>query len=259
MNAGEYYKDNLGRMFLAVTIFLVIVSISTMLVNLRKASKGEGLAVKIQDLKQKAEPIPRAKYENLITGFKDQYVPLDMHKKNIFTGPSGQKAEPVAVITESKYDFNKLDERLYVVKIYKKPVKLLFKGYMQLGDGAYVATINWGGKTDFKKIGDEIRGYKVVDFKKDISEAKTMWGGTEKVDKSIIILEREGSDRFNLEIGKITLEKEIYADVYDRKELKDYEVYIGSEILGNKVLDISTSQVIISTPNGEKAALNREK
>lgn len=154
--------------------------------------------------------------------------------------------------------FQNIKERFRVAKIYKKPVKLLFKGYIQLGDGTYVATINWAGKTDFKKAGDEIRGYKVVDFKKDVSEVKTLWGGTEKIDKSIITLQRDTGERFNLEIGKITLEKEIYAEVWDRKETKGYEVYIGADLLGNKILDISPSQVIIGTLNGEKVYLEKE-
>lgn len=154
--------------------------------------------------------------------------------------------------------FQDIKERMRVQKIYKKPVKLLFKGYIQLGDGTYVATINWAGKTDFKKPGDEIRGYKVVDFKKNVSEKTTLWGGTEKIDQSIITLERDTGERFNLEIGKITLEKEIYAEIWDRKETRSYDVYIGADLLGNKILDISPSQVIIGTQNGGKVYLEKE-
>lgn len=153
--------------------------------------------------------------------------------------------------------FQDIKERLRVKKIYKKPVRLLFKGYIQLGDGTYVATINWAGKTDFKKVGDEIRGYKVVDFKKDVSEIKTLWGGTERVDKSTVTLERDTGERFNLDIGKITLEKEIYAEIWDRRDARSYEVYVGSEIFDNKVLDISPSEVII-VKNGEKISLVKE-
>lgn len=154
--------------------------------------------------------------------------------------------------------FQNIKERFRIAKIYKKPVKLLFKGYIQLGDGTYVATINWAGKTDFKKVGEEIRGYKVVDFKKDVSEIKTLWGGTEKIDKSVVSLQRDSAEKFNLVIGKITLEKEIYAEIWDRKETKSYEVYIGADLLGNKILDISPSQVIIGTQNGEKVYLEKE-
>lgn len=261
MNGYNYYRWKLGRILLGATILFVIVCIGLMISNLRKVSGIVEQAGGVKELSAEPVPISHNEYEDLVKSFKEPYVPVNPHRRNIFSqqkGPEGQ-FPPEVIVPQGKYDFNKLDERLCVTKIYRKPVKLLFKGYMQLGDGAYVATINWAGKTDFKKIGDEIRGYKVADFKKNVSEKETVWGGTEKIDQSTITLERDTSEKFILEIGKITLEKEIYAEILDRKEMKSYEAYIGGEILDNKILDISADKVIIGTSKGEKVALKREK
>lgn len=255
---------NQGRILLAITVVIVVVCVWIMIVNLYKAAGGIELPSSLRELKSVPQYISHEKYEDLVRsggGLKGLYTPPSVHKKNIFSQPREKPVEWPQVepgIPEEGIDYTKPDIRFMVTKIYKKPVKLLFKGYIQLGDGTYVATINWAGKTDFKKVGDEIRGYKVVDFKKDVSERKTLWGGTEKIDKSIVTLERDTGERFNLEIGKITLEKEIYAEILDRKDSKDYEVYVGGEILGNKVLDISSTQVIINTQNGEKVILAKE-
>lgn len=259
MNGSLYYKWPLGRYLLIATTIFAVLSVGLMAKNLYKTAKIVSQTVTAGELKSIPQVISHSEYEDLLRGFKEQYAPVNVHKRNIFTKPgTAQPVRPEVIVPEGKYDFNKLDERLCITKIYKRPVKLLFKGYMQLGDGTYVATINWAGKTDFKKTGDEIRGYKVIDFKKNVSEKKTVWGGTEKIDQSTITLERGGSERFVLEIGKIALEKEIYAEIFDRKEEKNYEVYIGGEILENKVLDISPVNVIIITQNNERITIIKE-
>lgn len=259
MNSNNYYRWNLGRILLGITILIVVFCIGLMINNLYKVSGIVEKAVGIKELNTTPKPVSHAGYEDLIKSFKEPYVPVNVHRRNIFlqSRQTGQ-TPPEAIIPSGKYNFDKLDERLCVTKIYKKPVKLLFKGYIQLGDGTYVATINWAGKTDFKKVGDEIRGYKMTDFKKNVSEKKTLWGGTEKVDQSIIKLERDTNEKFILEIGKIALEKEIYAEILDRKEMRSYEAYIGGEILENKILDISLDQVIMSDSKGEKITLKKE-
>lgn len=256
MNGSSFLEQRWDRVLLIVTILLVVFSIGVMINNLYKTVKRVGLAADKIELKPVTPPVSHIKYENLIKGFKESYTPLGVHKRNIFSQAFAGTDQPA--VPESELRFKNIKERLRITKIYKKPVKLLFKGYIQLGDGTYVATINWGGKTDFKKVGDTIRGYKVVDFKKDISERETKWGGTEKVDKSIVTLQRDTGERFNLEIGKITLEKEIYAEIWDRKETRNYDVYVGGEILGNKVLDISPNEVIIITSKEEKIYLKKE-
>jgi hypothetical protein len=247
-----------GKILFFTSIVFSVFAVGIMVSNLYKTSKR--LESSLPNIKYitSAQPIVRKKYEDLIIDFKESYVSPTVHKRNIFMHPreviEGPVEEPVITVTE----FKDMKERLRVRRIYKKPVKLLFKGYLQMGDGTYVATINWGGKTDFKKVGDVIRGYKVVDFKKTVSEQKTPWGGTEKIDQSTITLERETGEKFALEIGKIALENEIYAEIWDRKEAKSYEIYIGYGFLDNKVLDITAEKVTIKTPKGEEFVLIKE-
>lgn len=255
MGTVNYIKQNWDKAGVVALSVLCVVCIGVMVLNLYREVKIKHLPASILETKPFPVIISHAKYKALVASFKEPYVPQGAHVRNIFAQYQKERPgiKPIPEITE----FKTIQERLRVTKIYKKPVKLLFKGYIQLADGAYVATINWAGKTDFRKIGEEIRGYKVVDFKKEVTEQKTLWGGTEKVDKSTIVLERTTGERFSLEIGHITLEKEIFAELWDRKEARSYDVHIGSEILDYKVLDISPVEVIIESPIGERVCLSR--
>jgi len=246
-------KQHWEKTLLGVTLLFVMLCVGIMTRNLFVLSNSVNSASGRTIEQSYVKTINREYYDGVVEGFNEKYVPAMVHKRNIFVR---SKVEgPKQLIPSGEFDLTKIDQRLYVAKIYRKPVKLLFKGYIQMNDGVYVATINWADKTDFKKIGDDIRGYKIVDFNKNVSEEKTMWGGTEKVDKSVITLKKEPDEQFTLEIGKIALEKEIYAEVWDRKEMKSYELYVGSEFLGNKVLDISSAKVIITSSDGEKISL----
>lgn len=253
---------NQGRILLGITIIVVVGGVWVMISNLNKVGSRIEVPSLMRELGAAPQYIWHQKYEDLIRegrGFKGPYTPPQVHRRNIFSQLMEKRIEgPQAKFPEG-IDYTRPALRFEVTKIYKKPVRLLFKGYIQLSDGTYVATINWAGKTDFKKVGEEIRGYKVVDFKKDVSETKTLWGGTEKIDKSIITLQRDTGERFELVIGRITLEKEIYAEIFDRKEGKSYEVYVGGDILGNKILDINPTQVIISTQDGERITLIKKE
>lgn len=255
MNGSQYVSQRWIRGIFSTTVLFLVLLVGMMIVSLNRTAKKLDASITGVPKKTIAQSFSHEKYDNLIKEFKEPYVPLNAHRRSVFSLPAGVTDIPKIEPIPSDVDFSDMRERLRVKKIYKKPVKLLFKGYMQLGDSSYVATINWAGKTDFKKVGDVIRGYKLVDFKKNVSEQKTLWGGTEKLDQSFISLERDTGEKFNLDIGKVTLEKEIYAEIWDRKEVKSYEVYIGADILENKVLDISAEEVIITTPNGEKLSL----
>lgn len=253
MKAVDLLTQNWVKSLVFVLTVIIIVSSILMAVSLYRITDEMGMSSGLFTARQKLIDFSRATTENLIIGFRDIYSPAKVHKRNIFSKPRDKDA----LISDKDARSGMLDpnERLHVLKIYKKPVKLLFKGYIQLADNSYVATINWGGKTDFKKIGETIRGYRVVDFKKNISDKKTLWGGTEKVDKSVITLERDTKEKFVLQIGRISLEKEIYAEVWDRQDNKSYDVYIGAEFLGNKVLDITPKKVIIKNSEGNELDL----
>ena len=58
-----------------------------------------------------------------------------------------------------------------LLKTYRKPIQIMYMGYILLPAGHYEIEINWGGKTAFYKLGDEIRGYVIKDFKKIIEES----------------------------------------------------------------------------------------
>lgn len=258
MNDTLFLNQKFIRIVFAATALFLVLAVSMMILNLHKVEKRLNESSIGSQAVSSAKPISREKYDRLITGFKEQYSPVSVHKRNVFSQSTDEETVvPQIEIPSPAVDFSDLRNRLIISKIYKKPVKLLFKGYIQQADEVYVSTINWAGKTDFKKVGDTIRGYKVVDFQKRVSEQKTLWGGAEKIDQSIVTLERENGERFNLEMGKIALEKEIYAEIWDRKEVKSCEVYVGADILDNKVLDITSSGVIIISPKGEKISLIR--
>lgn len=258
MNGSSYTIQKTGKFIFVTAIVISVFAVGLMVSNLYRTSKNTEASMPDVKYNSSAEPIHRGKYENFITDFKESYVPSSVHKRNVFAHPRDIIDSGIEEFTIPAIEFKDMKDRLRVKRIYKKPVKLLFKGYMQMGDSSYVATINWAGKTDFKKVGDVIRGYKVVDFKKNVSEQKTPWGGTEKIDQSVIALERETGEKFTLDIGKIALENEVYAEIWDRKEAKSYEIYIGYEFLENKVLDITTEKVIINTSKGEEVILIKE-
>lgn len=250
-----YIKQNWDRTGVVMISIITILCIGAMVLDLHKKARVSELQSSILQLKPISSMISRPFYEMLVSKLKEPYVPERIHVRNVFAQYRKEDAriKPISEITE----FKTIPERLQIIKIYRKPVKLLFKGYIQLADNSYVATINWAGKTDFKKVGEEIRGYRVVDFRKDVTEQKTLWGGSERIDKSIIVLERTTGEKFSLEIGHITLEKEIFAEIRDRKQGYNYDVHIESEILGHKVVDISSKEVIMVTSLGEKVFLKK--
>lgn len=255
MSKIDYLKENWGRISVIVIGLITILSISIMIFSLYKEANVKGLPFDMLEAKPIQSIISHNKYEGLVSSLSEPYVPDKSHIRNIFLQYQKELVEVEPVVTE----FKSLKDRFKVKKIYKKPVQLLFKGYMQLVDKSYVTTINWADKTYFVKIGDTIKKYKAVDFKKSFDEKETLWGGTERIDTSIVVLERTTGEMLNLEIGHITLEKEIYADIFDRKERKDYDVDAGSKFLDYKVLDISPKEVIIMDQNGVETSLIKEK
>ena len=249
--------DNWGKVLLAVVIMLAVAGVSIMVVNLYKISAEQDILADSISLKYTPDPFPYARYQALLAGFSEIYKPPVIHKRNIFSQRQDSSMNIQTGRSQKAGEFKSPVERFCVLKVYKKPVKLLFKGYLQLPDGSYVATINWGGKTDFKKIGEQIRGYQIMNFEKDIGQKETVWGGVEKIDKSVISLTREGGEKIVLQIGRITLGKEIYAEVKDRKDMRSYDVYVGSVFLGNNVLDILPEKTIIETQNGDRVDLQK--
>lgn len=184
--------------------------------------------------------------------------PKDLSKhyvRDIFTEYTG---EPIVQdIKEEDKDARGI-KRFRLMKIYRQPVKLLFKGYMQLPDGSFSIQINWGEKTDFKKMGESMRGYKFVDFQQRICKEELKSGVTREMNKSIVEIQKENEKPIVLERGRLITEKELYAKLYDKKLLRNITVYVGYAFDGYKILDITEGEVIVSTETGEVFHLKSE-
>jgi len=177
--------------------------------------------------------------------------PRDLSKyyvRDIFTE---YKGEPIVQdVKEGDTDAQGI-KRFRLMKIFRQPVKLLFKGYMQLPDGSYSVQINWGEKTDFKKIGETMRGYKFVDFQQRICKEELRSGVVRETNKSIVEIQKENEKPIILERGRLVTEKELFAKFYDKKLLRNIVVYVGYAFDGYKILDITEGEVIVSTETGE--------
>lgn len=146
-----------------------------------------------------------------------------------------------------------------VVAIYRKPVELKLMGYINLGDGVTLQ-INWGGKTDFKKVNESIRGYKVLDFVKKIVPITKKEGLITEVDQSYARIQKASEEPITLEIKRIKVEKELYARIIDMDIRKKYDVHVGSAFAKDyKVLDITAKEVIIQDNDSEKYTLRVNK
>ncbi len=137
--------------------------------------------------------------------------------------------------------------KLEILRIYRIGIRVNFFGYIKLPDGSFQIQINWGKRTAFLKPGEKIRGYTIIEFtqaseKKFISQINA----EEVVDTSFIKIQRGNDSPITLVLGKPSFEKELYATIKDTLKDKIYHVHSGSKIKSYKVLDITSSKVIIS-------------
>ncbi len=142
--------------------------------------------------------------------------------------------------------------RFTLVKIYREPVRLLFKGYLQLPDGGYSLQINWAGQTTFKKVGETIRGYRIDNFQKVIGTQEIQRGYLRDVDNSFVVIRKEPAPPVTLAKGNLVSEKELFAKLFDTQTSAVISVHVGSQIGAYKVLDITEDQVLLSDQAGAK-------
>ena len=179
---------------------------------------------------------------------KDGYTNLDEYLGG--SDPTNPSVTPVSV----KFAYE-------VIDVYRKPVEILFRGYVEMGD-SYTFQINWEkqGVTFFQKIGDTIRGYNIKEFKKIIKEIAQPDGTDVKKDESYLVLQRKEADPIKLVINKIFLENELYAKLKNKEQkgAKPFDVHVGSKfalsIQGKKeefeVTDITVDQVFYKDSKG---------
>ncbi|MBI1869842.1 MAG: hypothetical protein HYS07_01455 [Chlamydiae bacterium] len=137
--------------------------------------------------------------------------------------------------------------KLKLLKIFKQGIRVNFFGYIKLPDGSFQIQINWGRQTAFLKIDQEIRGYKIIEFSEE-SEKKfnPQINADEILDTSHIKIQKKEENPIKLVVGHPSFEKELYAIIEDSSTGKRYQVHAGSQINSYKVLDITSSKVIVS-------------
>ncbi|MBI1884150.1 MAG: hypothetical protein HYS08_08105 [Chlamydiae bacterium] len=137
--------------------------------------------------------------------------------------------------------------KMRVSKIYRQGTKINFFGYIQLPDSSFQFQINWGQQTAFSKVGEKIRGYKILEFTQ-ASEKKfnTQINAEEEIDTSQIKIQKRKNPPMTLILGHPSFEKELYAVIQDNISGKQYVVHSGSKIHAYKVLDITPLKVVIS-------------
>ncbi|MDP8263631.1 MAG: hypothetical protein P9M13_10085 [Candidatus Ancaeobacter aquaticus] len=245
----ENYEKTLFFVFFVLYIILLCVNGSELLTTLRGSVNYFPYSDSISNKKYYVD------FDRVALLIDEVKNPQDLalyYKRDIFTE---HKGEPVQVERIVKEDAVAKGEQFRLEKIFRQPVKLLFKGYMQLPGGVYSIQINWGRKTDFKKIGETIRGYEIRNFQQRFFNEELPSGVQIRVNKSIVEIKKGDGTSVTLERGKLITEKELFAKLFDRKKLKAITVHVGSVYDGHKVLDITEREVILSRPNGEKLHL----
>lgn len=117
---------------------------------------------------------------------------------------------------ESTPVIDKLDIKL--VSIYRRPIDILFRGYVEKNDHTFDLTVNWevrkGGKTYFVRVGDTVRGYEIIEFKKIIKTDLDKRRNIEiERDLSYILLRTNLGETVKLQINVIYLMKELFARI----------------------------------------------
>jgi hypothetical protein len=116
-----------------------------------------------------------------------------------------------------------------LVKTYQNPIHILFMGYILLRDGRYEVQVNWAGKTEFYKLGEEIRGYAILDFKKIIQTVPNPKTGVPVYeDSSFIVCQKKKFQPKTFVKGKLVTDNDVFAKVRLTDSLEEREVHIDS-------------------------------
>ena len=149
----------------------------------------------------------------------DKYVNLEEYRSG--SDPLNPQSTPIT----NKFHFT-------VTKIFRKPVELLFRGYIEINH-EYTLEINWEGKkkrTFFSKVGDILHGYEIQEFKKIIVEKHLPERGVIiDIDKSFVLLKRKNIQPLKLTKNKVFIERELYASLINKKTKDKIDVHVGSE------------------------------
>ncbi len=148
--------------------------------------------------------------------------------------------------------------RYRLVRIYQKPLELLFEGYMHLPDGSYSFVINAQKSSHFKKLGETIKEYKIVDFKKKLVSQNRM-GVEITEDASELYLEGQDGERITLKYHKITSKKQLWAQIEDTDNKEVMEMQEGDTFGPFSISSISDNGLEVSDEESNKYILKYER
>ena len=118
-----------------------------------------------------------------------------------------------------------------LLKTYQKPIQIQFMGYLLNISGEYTVQINWAGKTDFYKIGTEVRGYVIKDFQKvEDKEFNNRTGVATFTDNSFIICQKKKFPPKKFLKQKLVTDNDVFAKIQFSETKKEQEIYIDSVI-----------------------------
>lgn len=177
----------------------------------------------------------------------DSFSNLDEYRAD--TDPNDPLSKPEEYNPLGKYR---------LIKIYRKALEMLFEGYMLLPDGSNSFVINYGGSSHFVKIGDKIRGYEIVDFKKEARNGVRM-GVEVSLDVSRLILKDENAEEMILEYHKIMAEKELWVRIENMDTNKTYEFHDGDKFDSFEIKKITDTSVSVIDNEGNEYNLTYKR
>ena len=178
-------------------------------------------------------------------------------------GDSFSNLDEYRADTDPNDPFSKPEEynplgKYRLIKIYRKALEMLFEGYMLLPNGSNSFVINYGGASHFVKIGDKVRGYEIVDFKKETQNGVRM-GVEVSIDTSKLVLKDDTGEEMTLEYHKIMAEKELWVKIENMDENKIYEFREGDKFDSFEIKKISDTSVSVVDGEGNKYKLTYKR
>ncbi|MBU1863515.1 MAG: hypothetical protein KKH94_07640 [Candidatus Omnitrophica bacterium] len=221
MKIIHFLNNNIVTIFKAILIFIFIVSLASTLINVLFRNAW------LQDFQFTALPFDETKEMNYVKHYnvlprmykeRNQLARTYSITRNFFSPVQKSKA-PAAPF--------------YIKEIVFAPFVFIYMGHIEKSSSEIIAQINWGARTHFVREGDALKDWTVMQIKKE----------------NVIIMHRNGKEKM-LPLHKRVFSEKPYAVVNTYVTEKEVKIYIGDEIEGGKVLDITKDTVIITANSG---------
>ncbi|MCD6459508.1 hypothetical protein J7L67_02430 [bacterium] len=166
------------------------------------------------------------------------------------------KTNPIDPFSKPEH-YNPLS-RYRLRKIFKKPLDLLFDGYMLLPDGSYSFVINYGNASYFKKLGETISEFTIENFEK--KEVPIIRDGVEvSIDLSELVLKSKSGETITLAFHKVTAQNQWWALIEDLDAQKNYEFRDGDKFGNFIIKTITANEVKIRDDEGNNYNLTYKR